>query len=150
MRQGKHHTEERDGQLPIAVALGAPISNQEQKFSLEKEPSVVKNTTLHSSSSNKYLLTSIQLCWKQSSLPSLILYEANPHPWQSWAPLNQNGAWGAAPANSGHEDLYSLKTCTALKGLWRFFPSLYLLFGTRKHKVFPVFPLHLKSKAHFF
>lgn len=60
----------------------------------------------------------IQLCWKQSTLPSLIHYEANHHPWESWAPLNQNCAWGAAPANSGHQVFYSPKTCTALKGLW--------------------------------
>lgn len=54
------HTE-RDGQLPIAAALGAPVSNQEQESSLAKEPSTegnVKTITLHSSSSNKYFLTS--------------------------------------------------------------------------------------------
>lgn len=54
------HTE-RDGQLPIAAALGAPVSSQEQESSLAKEPSTegnVKTITLHSSSSNKYFLTS--------------------------------------------------------------------------------------------
>lgn len=88
----------------------------------------------------------IQLCWKQSSLPSLILYEANHHPWESWAPLNQNRAWGAAPASSGHRVLYSPKTCTALKGSWWFCPSLYLYFGTRKHKIFPSFLYILSLK----
>lgn len=107
-----------------------------------KEPSTEGNVTtitLHSHFLTDICWHLIQLCWKQSSLPPLILYEANHHPWQSWAPLNQNRAWRADPANSGHQVLYTLKTCTALKDLWWFCPSLYLYFGLRRHKIFPFF-----------
>lgn len=98
-----------------------------------------------------HLLTNISwhpilLCWKQSSLPSLILYEASHHPRQSWAPLNQNRAWGAAPAKGGHNVLHGLDL-HSLEWLVVVLPLTVPVLWHKKVQDFPHFPLHFKSKA---
>lgn len=134
---------------PFLLLWKLPSPTRSRNRLWQRSPA--QRETLKPSHCILHLLTNISwhpiwLCWKQSSVPSLILYEANHHPWQSWAPWNQNQAWGAALAKGGHNVLHSLKTCTALNGLWWFCPSLYLYFGTRKYKISPFFLYILSLK----
>lgn len=105
------HTMGMDG-CPLPLLLGAPFSKQVWESSPGRSPA--QRETLKLSYCILHLLLNIswyhiQLCLKQSSLPSLILMRPTITPDRAELLQIWNCAWRAASANSGRKILHRLK-----------------------------------------